>query len=302
MVRHSKNSQKSTCTSNCISSIITDCERGETFCGGCGEIITEFMSDPAHDMRAFTGEDHAARVRTGPATSLVMHDRGLSTIIGNDRDSTGRSLSSSSKSKFSRLRTWDQRSRSRSTASLSRAFVIMNSITAKLTIPSTVVERAAYIYRKALAAGLTKGRTVQSLAAASLYVACRETGTPRTLDDMAATANVEKRVLYRDMRRLLARLDLRPDQYKISAFVVKISNNLGLPEGIKRDALEILRRSEEMLVTAGKNPVAMASAAIYISCMNNDTQMSQRMLSKQAGVSDVTVRNSVASIRDALNI
>lgn len=302
MVRHSKNSQKSTCTSNCISSIITDCERGETFCGGCGEIITEFMSDPAHDMRAFIGEDHAARVRTGPATSLVMHDRGLSTIIGNDRDSTGRSLSSSSKSKFSRLRTWDQRSKSRSTASLSRAFVIMNSITAKLTIPSTVVERAAYIYRKALAAGLTKGRTVQSLAAASVYVACRETGTPRTLDDMAATANVEKRVLYRDMRRLLARLDLRPNQYKISAFVVKISNNLGLPEGIKRDALEILRRSEEMLVTAGKNPVAMASAAIYISCMNNDIQMSQRMLSKQAGVSDVTVRNSVASIRDALNI
>ena len=302
MVRHSKNEQKSICTSNCISSVITDCERGETFCGGCGEIISEFMADAAHDLRAFTGEDHAARARTGPATSLVMHDRGLSTIIGNDRDSTGRSLSSSSKYKFNRLRTWDQRSRSRSTASMGRAFVIMNSITAKLTIPPSVVERAAYIYRKALAVGLTKGRTVQSLAAASMYVACRETGTPRTLDDMAATANVEKRVLYRDMRRLLARLDLKPDQYKISAFVVKISNNLSLPERIKRDALEILRRSEEMFITAGKNPVAMASAAIYISCMNGDIQMSQRMLSKQAGVSDVTVRNSVSSIRNALNI
>jgi transcription initiation factor TFIIB len=260
------------------------------------------MMDPVHEGRAFTAEDYAARARTGPAASLVMHDRGLSTVIGNDRDSTGRSLSSRSKMKFSRLRTWDQRSKSRSTASMSRAFVMMNSITTKLTIPSIVVERAAYIYRKALAAGLTKGRTVASLAAASVYVACRETGTPRTLDDMAATANVEKRVLYRDMRRLLARLDLKPDQYKISAFVVKISNNLGLSESIKRDALEILKRSEEMLVTAGKNPVAMASAAIYISCINNETQMSQRMLSKQAGVSDVTVRNSVAVIRDALGI
>lgn len=263
-------------------------------------MISEYMPDIAHDGRAFTGDPE--QVRTGPATSLVMHDRGLSTVIGNDRDSTGRSLSTRSKSKFNRLRTWDRRSKSHSAASMSRAFVIMNSITAKLTIPHSVVERAAYIYRKALAAGLTKGRTVASLAAASLYVACRETGTPRTLDDLASTANVEKRVLYRDMRKLLARLDLNPDQYQISSFLVKISNNLDLSETIKRDALEILKRSEEMLITAGKNPMAMASATIYIACTNNGTQISQRMLSRQAGVSDVTVRNSVAAIRNALGL
>ena len=151
-----------------------------------------------------------------------------------------------------------------------------------------------------MAAGLTKGRTVASLAAVCLYVACRETGTPRTLDDLASTANVEKRVLYRDMRKLLAKLDLNPDQFQISSFLVKISNNLDLSETIKRDALEILKRSEEMLITAGKNPMAMASAAIYIACTNSGTQISQRMLSRQAGVSDVTVRNSVATIRNAL--
>lgn len=297
MVRYTKE-QEGKCSSNCVSNIITDYERGETLCGGCGEVISEYMPDIIHDGRAFAGDTEQAR--TGPATSLVMHDRGLSTVIGNDRDSTGRSLTTGSKSKFNRLRTWDRRSKSHSAASMSRAFVLMNSITAKLTIPYSVVERAAYIYRKALAAGLTKGRTVASLAAVCLYVACRETGTPRTLDDLASTANVEKRVLYRDMRKLLTKLDLNPDQFQISSFLVKISNNLDLSEIIKRDALEILKRSEEMLITAGKNPVAMASAAIYIACINNGTQISQRMLSRQAGVSDVTVRNSVATIRNAL--
>ena len=300
MTRYSEE-QRGTCSRNCVSSIITDNERGETFCGGCGEIISEYMPDAAHDGRTFT-DDRVEQVRTGPATSLTMHDRGLSTIIGNDRDSTGRSLSTKSKSKFSRLRTWDQRSKSRSAASMSRAFVIMNSVATKLTVPYSVVERAAYIYRKALAAGLTKGRTVASLAAASLYVACRETGTPRTMDDLASTTNVEKRILYRDMRKLLASLDLNPNQYQISLFLVKISNNLGLSEVVKRDALEILRRSEEMLITAGKNPMAMASAAIYISCINNGVQTSQRTLSRQAGVSDVTVRNSVAAIHNALKL
>ena len=292
------NEREGKCSSNCVANVITDYERGETLCGGCGEVISDYMPDIAHDGRTFTGD--AEQVRTGPATSLVMHDRGLSTVIGNDRDSTGRSLTTGSKSQFNRLRTWDRRSKSHSAASMSRAFVIMNSITAKLSIPYSVVERAAYIYRKALAAGLTKGRTVASLAAVSLYVACRETGTPRTLDDLASTANVEKRVLYRDMRKLVAKLDLNPGQYQISSFLVKISNNLCLSETVKRDALKILKRSEEMLITAGKNPVAMASAAIYIACTNHGTQISQRMLSRQAGVSDVTVRNSVATIRNAL--
>lgn len=233
---------------------------------------------------------------------MAMHDRGLPTIIGNNRDSTGRLLSSRTRSNFNRLRTWDQRSRSKSAASLGKAFVVMNSIMGKLTIPSSVVERAAYIYRKAVAVGLTKGRTVSSLAAACMYVACRETETPRTLDDMASAANIEKRVLYRDMRRMLASLDISLGQYKISSFLVKISNNLNLPEQVKRDGLDILRRSEETYVTAGKNPMAMASAAIYIACVNNGSQISQRALSIHAGVSDVTIRNSVAAIRESLAV
>ena len=300
MTPYSNDIKRNTCSNNCDSCVITDYERGETFCGGCGEIISESIPDVMYEGRGFSGDDYTTHMRTGPATSLVMHDRGLSTMIGSNHDSTGQAIVS--RSKFNRLRTWDQRSKSRSSTSMRRAFVIMNSITAKLTLPYNVVERAAYIYRKAIAAGLTKGRTITSLAAVSLYVACRETGTPRTMDDLATTANIEKRVLYRDMRRLLAKLDLNPGQYDISSFVVKISNNLNLSERIKRDALDILRRSEEVMVTAGKNPMAMASASIYISCIDSEVQISQRVLSKQAGISDVTVRNSVSAIRDALKL
>lgn len=288
------------CSNNCVSGIITDSERGERICAGCGEIISDNISDVAHDGRAFNAEDYMAQARTGPSTSLAMYDQGLYTVMGGNHDSAGRMLPTGSKYKFNRLRTWDKRSKSRSTASLSRAFMIMNTMMGKLGIPFTVMERAAYIYRKALAAGLTKGRTVAALAAASMYVACRETGTPRTMDDLATASNVERRVLYRDMRALLMRLNLNPNQYKISSFLVKIANNLDLPERVKRDALKILRRSEEMMITAGKNPVAMASAAIYVACVDNGVQLSQRLLSRHAGVSDVTVRNGVALIRDAI--
>ena len=173
-----------------------------------------------------------------------MHDRGLSTVIGKDVDATGRAVSSSTRETFNRLRIWDQRSRTRSSSSLAKALTILNATKTKLGIPSPILEDAASIYRKAVSAKLTRGRTMQSLVAASLYAACRRTGTPRSLDDVAGAANVAKRVLSRDLRMLIRSLDMDLNQYDTSAFVVRLANNLNLRERIKRDALDILARSE----------------------------------------------------------
>lgn len=285
------------CSNNCISAVITDFEMGEKVCSGCGEIMDDCITDVTHDGRSFNAEDGMVDARTGPATSLAMYDHGLSTIMGDNRDSDGRMLPTGSKYKFNRLRIWDKRTKSHSMTSLSRAFMKMNTIMGKLGIPVNVMERAAYLYRKALTIGLTKGRTIHSLSTACMYIACRETGTPRTMEDMAVAANVEKKVLYRDMRTLITRLELSPCQYKISMFITKIANNLNLSECVKRDALKILRHSEDVMATVGKNPVAMAAAAIYLAGINNDIQLSQRTLSKHAGVSDVTIRNGVIIMR-----
>ena len=101
-----------------------------------------------------------------------MNDKGLSTVIGKNVDSTGHAISNKTKQAFSRLRIWDQRSKSRTVSSLSKALTQLNAMKTKLSVPNSVVEDAAYIYRKAVAAKLTRGRTMTSLIAASLYAAC----------------------------------------------------------------------------------------------------------------------------------
>ena len=181
---------------------ITDSERGEIFCGNCGIVLVQNISYSSNENNSYTQEDFLKQTRTGPATSLTMHDRGLSTVIGIDKDSTGKALSGKTKYEFKRLRTWDQRSKSKGTVTLSKAFTLMNSIKTKLGIPDNVVEAAAYIYRKAVTAKLTRGRTTPSLVSASLYAACRENNIPRTLDDIAEAGNIERRVLSRDFRTI----------------------------------------------------------------------------------------------------
>jgi len=282
--------------------IITDSERGEIFCGGCGLVLLQNMEDVSYENHGYTQEQFMTQTRTGPGTSLTMHDKGLSTVIGKDIDSTGHSISSKTKQAFRRLRIWDQRSKSRSASSLTRALTQLNSMKTKLGIPDAVIENAAYIYRKAVAAELTRGRTMSSLISASLYASCRESNTPRTLDDISDAGNVERRILSRDLRTLIRRLELNLNQYDTGSFIVKIANNLKLKERTKRNALDILHRSEKEEITAGKNPIAQAAASLYLACLLNDEKVSQKKFSKTAEVSDVTVRNRVAQIRRTLNL
>ena len=165
-----------------------------------------------------------------------------------------------------------------------------------------MVEKAAYIYRKAVAAKLTRGRTMNSLVAASLYAACRENNIPRTLDDIVAAGNVERRILSRDLRTIIKKLDLNLNQYDTASFIAKISNNMNLKEKTKRDAFDILRRCEEKKITAGKHPVAQAAASLYISCVINGERISQKKFSSESGVSDVTIRNRATLIKKTLKV
>jgi len=282
--------------------IITDSERGEMFCGGCGLVLVENISDTSHESNGYSQEDFMKLARTGPATSLTMHDRGLSTVIGINKDSSGNILSSKTKYEFNRLRTWDQRSKSRSTVSLSKAFTLLNAMKTKLGIPDNVIENAAYIYRKAVSAKLTRGRTMASLISASLYAACRENNIPRTLDNIADAGNIERRILSRDLRTIIKKLGLKLNQYDISSFISKISNNMNLKEKTKRDAFNILKRCELKEITAGKHPVAQAAASLYIACIINGEKISQKKFSSESGVSDVTIRNRVTLIKKTLKI
>ncbi|KPU81404.1 transcription initiation factor IIB, partial [Nitrosopumilus sp. PRT-SC01] len=175
--------------------IVSDQDTGELFCGKCGFVITDKIADTGAEWRSFAN-DESSRARTGAGTSLTMHDMGLSTIIGAaNKDATGKPLSSSVKSSIQRLRTWDSRSQAHSSAdrNLRQALNEMSKLKDKLALTNAVIEKAAYIYRKAMEKKLVRGRSIQGLVAACLYASCRTTETPRTLDDIANGINIKRK-------------------------------------------------------------------------------------------------------------
>ncbi|MDH3766457.1 MAG: hypothetical protein OER82_11715, partial [Nitrosopumilus sp.] len=94
-----------------------------------------------------------------------------------------------------RLRMWDRNSRSALTKqSFIKAFTFLDGIRSKLGLPEHVVEKSAYLFRKVEQKKLLHGRSNQSVLCAVVYMACRITNTPRTLNDIANAAGIKKKV------------------------------------------------------------------------------------------------------------
>jgi len=285
--------------------IIQDDGSGEVICGRCGLVIAEATVNTEPEWRAFTQTEKETRTRVGLPPSFLIHDKGLSTMMGPVyRDVYGRRIPQENRSQLLRLRKLNIRSRIHYSEdkNLVQAMSDLNVLAGKLHIPSIVQERAALIYRKALKKGVVRGRSISSMVAASLYAACRLTQTTRTLEEVERYSSIDKKDIARCYRFLLKELNLRTPVPKAQLRVPKIASGVELSENTQRKAIEILKEAERLRITGGKAPMGMAAAALYLACMMNGETRTQKMIAESAGVTEVTIRNRYMELKRLLDL
>jgi len=288
----------------CKGLMITDSTTGERFCTDCGYVVLEQVEESGPE-RNFAKNERDDKSRSGAPSSLAIHDMGLSTMIGMaNKDATGKPLSSNMKHDMKRLRIWDSRSQMLEHAdrNLRHAFTQLDKLRDKLALSDAIVEKAAYIYRKALAKNLVRGRSIEGVLAAAVYASCRDAETPRTLNDVSSAINLKRKDLSKNYRMLVNELDLRMPVVNSVFCMSKIASKVGLSEKVKRYALEILKDANDMKMTSGKDPMGIAASALYISCMKYNADVSQKEIALAAGVTEVTIRNRYKDLRKSLNI
>ncbi|MDH3312075.1 MAG: transcription initiation factor IIB [Nitrosopumilus sp.] len=281
------------------SAIITDFETGEIFCSHCGFVLSERIEDSGPEWRSFY-DDKTNSGRTGSGTSLAKHDQGLSTIINSiNKDASGKPLSSTMKKALKQLRMLDRRSQIYAPIDKNfiQAFSELNRLKDKLALSNTITEKTAYIYRKAVERELVRGRTISAMIAAALYAACRDTETPRTLKDVAEASNIKRKDIARCYRLIYRELDLKMPVVNSIQCIARISSRLEITEKIKRYAIKVLKLSQEHKESAGKDPMGLAGAALYLSCIKNKEDKTQREIAEAANVTEVTIRNRAKSLR-----
>ncbi len=284
--------------------IITDLDSGEIVCSKCGVVISDKIQDTRQEWRNFVNSEEDRR-RTGMPTSLASHDMGLYTMIGRGRkDARGQVLDASMRSTMGRLRTWDLRTQASANRNLITAFNQLNILKDKLGLPDAIIEKTAYIYRKARERGLGRGReTSSAVAAAALYLACRQEGTPRTLNEICLISNIKRKAISRQYRDMVIELDIRIPTVDPIKCIARIANQINLNQKVKQKAINIMKAATKSELSAGKRPMGLAASILYISCLiNGCNNIGQTVFAQTAGVTEVTIRNISKDLRNHLDL
>ena len=278
----------------CGGRLATDEEHAETTCVECGLVVDEDHVDRGPEWRSFEDGEGEDRRRVGAPTTKLLHDKGLSSHIGwENRDSYGKTLSSSQRKRMQRLRTWDERFRTRdhSERNLKQALGEIQRMGSALGLPDEVRETASVIYRRALEEDLLPGRTIEGVATAALYAGARQMNTPRSIGEVATVSRVDETEFTRAYRYIVRELGLAVKPASPHHYVARLTSALSVDPETEQLARRLLDAADGTGTFNGKSPIGLAAAAVYAAARLSGEDLTQNEVGEAADVSTVTIRN-----------
>ncbi|MCX8194364.1 MAG: transcription initiation factor IIB [Candidatus Pacearchaeota archaeon] len=279
--------------------LIYDEQKGELMCSACGLIIEEKMIDMGQEWRQF--EEGEKKGRGGAPLSLQKFDQGLTTNVGEVSDIY--QLGSEKRiRKFFRLKKWQERVSTSIERNLRLAMAELRRVASFLNLPNFVKEEASRVYNLVLQRGLVRGRSMESVVSACIYAACRSYNIPRTLDEISAASEVERKEIGRTYRFITRKLMLKITPSSPKDYISRFASILNLSPKTQGDALRILKKAETSELTSGRGPAGIAAAALYVAALLNDEKKTQREVADVAGITEVTIRNRYKELLEKLGM
>jgi transcription initiation factor TFIIB len=286
----------------CAGDVVYDESRAEKHCADCGRIVAADEVDRGPEWRAFNPGEKAEKSRVGAPMTQMMHDKGLSTNIDwRDTDAYGNALSNRQRRKMQRLRTWNERFRTRDSKerNLKLALGEIDRMASALDLSETVRETASMIYRRALDDGLLPGRSIEGIATAALYAAARIEGVARSVDEVAIVSRIDDMELKRSYRYVARELELTIAPTNPNEYVGRFASQLDCTDETERWTRKLIDVAVDRGVHSGKHPVGIAASALYAASQLTGETLTQSEISETAQVSEVTIRNRYREVMEA---
>lgn len=280
------------CRSCSGTTFVSDYERGEIYCRRCGLVVEDTLFDFGPEWRAFDREQLDKRARTGGLLRYAKLGKGLTTEIDKyDRDIKGKAIPAERKAKFYRLRKWQTRSKMATSLqrNLSKALPELDRMCSYMKIPGNVKEECALLYRKCAEKGIVKGRSIESMVAAIIYLVTRKNKIPRTLEELETASGVKKKLISGSFRKIVHEMKIKMPVTTAADYVPSLAVRLGASGETMAKAIEIVEKAKESSVTTGKVPISVAIAALYLAA---DLTKDEKMLRdvKFPGISKNTIQ------------
>ncbi len=260
---------------------IHDYGKGEVYCARCGLVLESTLFDFGPEWRAFDTEDAHKRARTGGLLRDWKLTKGLTTEIDKyDRDIKGRSVPVERKATLYRMRKWQKRSRMATSLqrNLSVALPEIDRMCSYLNLPKNMKEEIARLYRKCAKKGVVKGRSIEGMVAAVIYIISRQHKSPIILEELEEVSGVSKKKIGKCYKKIRQNIELEIPINKPADYVSRLASRLNASGNTIAKAYEIITDVEGKGLATGRVPISVGAAALYIAGeMTNDTNMPKRI-------------------------
>ena len=273
---------------------------GETTCTDCGLIVDEYRIDHSATKRSFPG-DRGKRTRTGAPNTPARHDRGVSSEIGWKVDANKNRLSSRKRRQLHRLRREHRRARFRSKRerNLAQGCGEIARLVGALDLTRPRREEASVLFRRAQADDLLVGRSIESIAAGSVYAACRCSGELVTSEWVGAVSQCSESKVVHAYGILNTELGLKATLRRPQTFVSNCASACGdVPDAVVHRAIELAGIAEQSGVANGRHPAGVAAACLYLAGRERDAALTQQDVATCADVSPVTLRKRYYELQE----
>ncbi|EGV63495.1 transcription initiation factor IIB [Yamadazyma tenuis] len=281
---------------------------GDIVCGSCGLVLSDRVVDTRSEWRTFSNDDQNGDdpSRVGDAGNPLLDHENLSTMISHSPDSLriGRELSrAQSKSLV------DKKDNA-----LAAAFAKISQMCDGYQLPKIVQDAAKEVYKLVYEERPLRGKSQESIMAASIFIGCRKAKVPRTFKEIWALTNVPRTEIgkvFKIMDRIireknainpaafsLVEDNIQTTQTSAEDLIRRYCSHLGLGTQITNAAEYIARRCKELGVLAGRSPTTIAATVIYMANVIFGADLQPSKIADKTGVSEGTIKTSYRVITE----
>ncbi|WP_192918440.1 transcription initiation factor IIB family protein [Salinigranum salinum] len=174
------------------------------------------------------------------------------------------------------------------------ALEILEQIGNQFDLSSDVRLQVASLYGQVARDRLNDGRHTEDVVGALVCIATRQAGEPLPISLVAHRMNRDSRDIGRLTKRLKRELNLENADCLPESYIEPLCKSLECTPTTVERARELVQSARSEGLVAGRNPVGVASAAIYAV---ESGERTQREIAEAAGVSRETIRVRLQEFR-----
>jgi transcription initiation factor TFIIB len=274
--------------------IVEEFGSGDLVCRGCGLVLGDRIVDTRSEWRTFANDEGDDPSRVGAASDPLLEGiEQLDTVISFRDGGSGiaRELQ----------RAASRSQNSRSERNLLTAFRDIGSWCDQFSLPKTISDIAKQLYKRSDEEKLLRGKPLEAVIAACIFIACRQAHVPRTFREICNLTHVSKKTLGQCYKALEQAFNLSPGATAQNnnannpstgpeTLLVRYCNHLDLPVSVQSICSDIIVAARQHGIADGRSPVSIAGGAIYFTCLLLGKEKPVRDISAVAGVSEGTIK------------